>query len=524
MEEGQTIWIGTPDWKISQGDNVSISNWTIIDNGSYVSLQDSNNRRLAEGYIASLAPGGASILLTAVPLRIGTSAITAKSGDYIPSWSEITGKPSLQSDWNQTTVTALDYIKNKPMLGTAAAANIADFATAAQGAQIAELNAFKNRTDGFATAAQGLLAETALQAGILTGYATQNWVLAQGYSAGGSGGGGNTAALTSSLNAHIEDHNNPHMVTKAQVGLGNVPNMDATNAANIISGVLSYARIPVGSTTGTIAAGDDPRFATIATKANIIDLGTAAYTNFTAYATAEQGAKADTALQSISVNPTTISGTGTSLNPYDLSVGTKASLSLANTALQGVSAMTGVGNVVTSVTATDGNVVVNKGLTALTPEDITALESRLENIENLGFYLGTADTHTGLPTTVAALQAAWGVNITPTVNDFADVLSDETRANANDSYRIVSVTNGNITWGNAPFRVYGQDVSGFMPKQPTATVNHFAKFNASGEVIDSGTAAADFATATQGAKADTAVQPEALTPLATKVYVEPDFK
>ena len=40
---------------------------------------------------------------------------------------------NVQSDWTQTTDTADDYIKNKPTLGTAAAAATTDFATAAQG-------------------------------------------------------------------------------------------------------------------------------------------------------------------------------------------------------------------------------------------------------------------------------------------------------------------------------------------------------------------------------------------------------
>lgn len=40
---------------------------------------------------------------------------------------------NVQADWNQTTSTADDYIKNKPTLGTAAAASASDFATAAQG-------------------------------------------------------------------------------------------------------------------------------------------------------------------------------------------------------------------------------------------------------------------------------------------------------------------------------------------------------------------------------------------------------
>jgi hypothetical protein len=39
-------------------------------------------------------------------------------------------------------------------------------------------------------------------------------------------------ALDSDLNTHIEDTTNPHSVTKTQVGLSNVPNLDTTEAVN----------------------------------------------------------------------------------------------------------------------------------------------------------------------------------------------------------------------------------------------------------------------------------------------------
>ena len=42
----------------------------------------------------------------------------------------------------------------------------------------------------------------------------------------------NSKADTSTLNAHTADTANPHNVTKTQVGLSNVPNVDATNRAN----------------------------------------------------------------------------------------------------------------------------------------------------------------------------------------------------------------------------------------------------------------------------------------------------
>ena len=64
---------------------------------------------------------------------------------------------------------------------------------------------------------------------------------------------------------HIADTSNPHSVTKTQVGLGNVANVDTTDATNITSGTMDVARLPVGTTSTTVAAGNDARFDTIST-------------------------------------------------------------------------------------------------------------------------------------------------------------------------------------------------------------------------------------------------------------------
>lgn len=52
------------------------------------------------------------------------------------------------------------------------------------------------------------------------------------------------ARAQEALEGHTGDTDNPHEVTKSQVGLGNVPNTDATNASNLNSGTIPDARFP----------------------------------------------------------------------------------------------------------------------------------------------------------------------------------------------------------------------------------------------------------------------------------------
>lgn len=52
-----------------------------------------------------------------------------------------------------------------------------------------------------------------------------------------------TLATQEWTNSHINNKSNPHGVTKSQIGLDNVPNVNATNAANISSGTLPDARL-----------------------------------------------------------------------------------------------------------------------------------------------------------------------------------------------------------------------------------------------------------------------------------------
>lgn len=59
----------------------------------------------------------------------------------------------------------------------------------------------------------------------------------------------NLKADSSVVSAHISDTNNPHATTKSQVGLGNVANVDTTNASNISSGTLDDTRLSANVTT-----------------------------------------------------------------------------------------------------------------------------------------------------------------------------------------------------------------------------------------------------------------------------------
>lgn len=68
------------------------------------------------------------------------------------------------------------------------------------------------------------------------------------------------AMIREELIAHQENKDNPHNVTAEQVGLGNLKNIDTTDAANITEGVIDYRRLPIGMVADTVAAGNDARF------------------------------------------------------------------------------------------------------------------------------------------------------------------------------------------------------------------------------------------------------------------------
>lgn len=123
---------------------------------------------------------------------------------------------------------------------------------------------------------------------------------------------------TAALEAHIGNTTNPHNVTSAQVGLGSVDN-------------TSDADKPVSTATASA----------LALKANVADLGTAATADVDDFATAAQGAKADSAVQ-----PGAIAAfeTSTQLNARDTANRNRAN----HTGTQAASTITGLATVATS--------------------------------------------------------------------------------------------------------------------------------------------------------------------------------
>ncbi len=109
------------------------------------------------------------------------------------------------------------------------------------------------------------------------------------------------------------------------------------------------------------------------------------------------------------------------------------------------------------------------------------LQAQIDDLKDLGHFLGSVATFADLPATAADLAP-----LIPTINDFMHVRSDTNYSNQLTQYGITAIdgTTGAITWAYS--HTISADSSGKMDKVVSATTNDIAIFNNAGQVIDSG--------------------------------------
>lgn len=170
---------------------------------------------------------------------------------------------------------------------------------------------------------------------------------------------------------------------------------------NVISATDTTYSIATGSANGTISVAVDGGTASdVAVKG----LGSAAYTPSTDYATASQGSKADTAIQSVTTGSAngTISVDGSDVSVYGLGSAAYTQSSAYATSTQGGKADSAI-----------QTVKVNN--TALTPDSSKAVDitvpTKISNLtdDTATYPVDKADTLTGLTSTVSELNILDGV-------------------------------------------------------------------------------------------------------------------
>ena len=236
-------------------------------------------------------------------------------------------------------------------------------------------------------------------------------------------------------------------------------------------------------------------FAGLDAQGNLTDSGKKA----SDFATASQGAKADTAYQKPSGGiPST-----------DMTSSVQASLAKADTAYQ---------KPLSGIPSTDMTAAVQSSLekadTAI--QDVSDKQDTLVSGENIKTLNGESLLGSGNIVVATDISGKADKVSGATNGDFAGLdsngnLTDSGKKASDFQDALVSGTNiktinnesllgpGNIT-------IEGADVSGKADKVTNATSGDFAGLDANGNLVDSGKKASDFATAAQGAKADTAIQ------------------
>ena len=188
---------------------------------------------------------------------------------------------------------------------------------------------------------------------------------------------------TTAINTHIADTNNPHNVTKTQVGLGNVDNTSDLDK-------------PISTATQDA----------LDLKANIADLGTAAYTDSTDYATAAQGAKADTALQAGDNVSDLVNDAGYLTQHQSLSD-------------LGITATAGEINVLDGITASTTELNYVDGVTSAIQTQIDGKQATISDLTTIrsGAAAGATAVQPGDLATVATSGSYTDLSNTPTIGN-----------------------------------------------------------------------------------------------------------
>lgn len=316
----------------------------------------------------------------------------------------------------------MDYIVNQlasvyiPIVSSAVSNNIAVFnnlgRVADSGASISD----------FATAEQGALADTAIQSVALR-----------------SGTAQGSVTLT------VDSNDTEVQVT----GLGTAafhPDTDfatASQGAKADSAVQSVT-LSTGTNNGSMAITVN---GTKTDNVPVKGLGSAAYQQSSAFATAAQGAKADSAVQTVSIAPgtgngsiqLTVNGVATTANVTGLGSAAYQPTTAFATSTQGGLADTALQpeDVIDNLTSTETQLPGSAN-------QLRILSQQIESIAASGRYVGGFATYADVYTNNSQFPS----DLQPiAANDYIYVASDENNGNQPAQYRASSVDgSGNITW------------------------------------------------------------------------------
>lgn len=123
-----------------------------------------------------------------------------------------------------------------------------------------------------------------------------------------------------------------------------------------------------------------------------------------------------------------------------------------------------------------------------TKTEFNELKARVDNLENLGNFVGSFATAADLPDTSSSVPG-----LTITVNDFATVRQDENHSGFVSRYVVSEIgEDGGLTW-NYDFSIEKVDISGKIDKVTGAT-GYIPKFTSNGNLESSGYTPDQFAT------------------------------